>query len=414
MSPVWRQEDAALLERLEDEVLLGRLWQAEAPNAEPPPARAAGMLGLLRKLPGGTAAVAAARRGELADLHRLLKPPRLEGRPPELLHHLALYFGRVADALGAASPDAAVEAWIQAMAAWLALGQEKRYLRALAAAAASGAVRDPDLDRAAESAPLAPLTELGRQAREGARERTGAARSALRALGRVAEACAIAGCAPEAVKAVVRRAESLRASAVEEALAPLLEAMTEASVQGSLVESGPELLGHVAGVWRWADEDEDVERFAVEQTTPIAWEVYRASRWPELRRLLDPIEPLVDRLARRIESDPSKIAYAAPCAQVFVFRSEAHPSADQQLALAERSLKLCPTHRNGRLILAHLLCDLAVRRLDGPGFLMSPDECSRAAAQIERAEALYPASKALEGAKAKLEEAKRRAGWVQR
>jgi hypothetical protein len=410
---MWRHEDAALLARLEDELLLRRLWRSQAGSAEPPHPRAAGMLGLARRLPGGAEAVTAALKGDLTALLALLQPARFEGYPPALLHHVALYFSSVAGAIATASPDAAVQARVRSMAAWLALGEEKRYLRALAAAVAAPAVRDPDLDRAAAEAPLALLADLGRLAREGARDRTLAARSALRALGRAAEACTIAGCAPAVVKSIVRRAESLRAAAIDEALSPLLEAMAEASARGDLAESGPDLLARVAGVWRWADEDEGVERFAIEQTTPIAWEVYRASRWPELRRLLDPITPLIDRLARRIESDPSKIAYAAPCAQMFVFRSEANPSVDRQLELAERSIKLCPTHRNGRLILAHLLCDQAMRMLEGPVWI-TPADCDRAAAHLSRAGSLYPDSKALPPAQAKLDEVRRRVGWVKR
>ena len=413
LRPMWRQEDAALLARLEDELLLRRLWRSQAGNAEPPHPRAAGMLGLVRQLPGGTEAVTAALKGDLTALLGLLQPARFEGYSPALLHHVALYFSSVAGAIATSSPDAAVQARVRSMAAWLALGEEKRYLRTLAAAVAAPAVRDPDLDRAAAEAPLGLLADLGLEAREGARDRTLTARSALRALGRAAEAGAIAGCAPAATKAVVRRAESLRAAAIDEALSPLLEAITEASTRGDLAESGPDLLARVAGVWRWADEDEGVERFAIEQTTPIAWEVYRASRWPELRRLLDPIEPLVDRLARRIESDPSKIAYAASCAQMFVFRSEAHPTVERQLELAERSIKLCPTHRNGRLILAHLLCDLAMKAIEGPGWLTLAD-CDRAAAHITRAESLYPDSKALPPAKTKLEEVRLRVGRVRR
>jgi hypothetical protein len=407
LRPMWRPEDAALLARLEEELLLRRLWRSQAGSADPPHPRAAGMLGLARRLPGGAEAVTAALKGDLAALLALLQPARFEGYPPALLHHVALYFDSVAGAIATSAPEAAVEARVRSMAAWLALGEEKSYLRALAGAVVTSASRDLDLDQAAAEAPLALLSDLGLEARAGARDRTLGARSALRTLGRVAEAGAIAGCAPAVIKAIVRRAESLRTTAVDEALSPLLEAITEASMRGDLAESGPELLARVAAVWRWADEDEAVEHFAVEQTTPIAWEVYRESRWPELRRLLDPIEPLIDRLARRIESDPTKIAYAAACAQMFVFRSEAHQSVDRQLELAERGVKLCPTHRNGRLILAYLLCDRAKRMIDGPVWVSAGD-CDRAAALIQRAETLYPDSKALPPAREKLDEVRRR------
>jgi hypothetical protein len=161
--------------------------------------------------------------------------------------------------------------------------------------------------------------------------------------------------------------------------------------------------------WRWAGEDEGVEQFAVEQLTPIAWEHYRGAQWGELRRLLQPVEPLVDSLGRRIKRDPSRIAYAGPCAQIFVFRSEAEENAERQLELAEEGLRICPTHRNGRLILSNILLDTAMKLLD-PTYRITREQVERAAAHVDRAEQLFPASKKLPEARERLAQGKRAAG----
>jgi hypothetical protein len=114
----------------------------------------------------------------------------------------------------------------------------------------------------------------------------------------------------------------------------------------------------------------------------------------------------VDSLARRIRADPSRIAYAGPCAQMFVFRSEVERNADRQWELAERSLEVCPTHRNGRLVVSNLLVDRALHLLE-PTHALTRQRCEAAASDIDRAEKLFPASKRLDEAKKKLAEARR-------
>jgi hypothetical protein len=88
---------------------------------------------------------------------------------------------------------------------------------------------------------------------------------------------------------------------------------------------------------------------------------------------------------------------------VFVFRSDCETDRAIEWALAERSIKLCPTHRNGRLSVAHLLSNRAISRLTSTWFPSAAD-IEAAKADIARAEDLFPQSTRLGPAKAKLKE----------
>ena len=176
----------------------------------------------------------------------------------------------------------------------------------------------------------------------------------------------------------------------------------------------PALFERVAAVWAWSMQDESVEVFAIEQAAPIAWEIQRESRWDDLRRLLSPLFPLSERLAQRIEADPTRIAYAGPCAQMYVFRVEMERDLDKRLDLAERSVKLCPTHRNGRLVLASALCDKAIRIITPSGWHAGAEALDQADALVRRAEQLFPALNKLEHVKKRLAERRRVVGAVTR
>jgi hypothetical protein len=269
----------------------------------------------------------------------------------------------------------------------------------LAHAVVGSALPSEEIDRLAAAAPFDGVEALGAVARSGARERTVPARVALGALGRASEACILAGASAAVEKRARDLAEQARARAVDEALAPVREAMAEANSRGLLAEKGAELFGALTAVWSWTFEDEAVERVAVQEVAPVAWEHYRASRWVALRTLLASIEPLVNRLARRIELDPSRVAYAAPCAQILVFRAEVLRDEDDQIATLERALGICPSHRNGRLVLSSTLVSRAIRALSQPGLLSRDRVAAAAEADIARAEKLFPDQRRLDDAK---------------
>lgn len=397
MSATWRDADEARLTRLEDEARLGVLWRTLAGDDAPlPHGRAAGVFVHLRESVEGALALEQADRGEMAPLLRALTQPDPETLRPALAHHLALLHGALADATGSE------RARVRALAMWLFLATEEAYLQRVGAAVARGALAPGALERAVAEAPFDGLAALGEEAREGARELSERSARALKVLARVNEACELGGVGEGVAKKAVARARRERAAAVDAAIARVDASLEEAITRDAPTDELVALLWDAVAVWRWADADEQVERFLVQRVTSVLWDRYRDRRWDDVKALLRPLSEPTESLARRIERDPSKLAYAAPCAQMYVFSAEVGATLEVQLRDAERAVALCPTHRNGSLILADLLVHRAMRALDTVTPWRESKTLDRAAADVRRAEALYPQLKRLPDAKLRL------------
>lgn len=401
---MWRQEDDALLARLTDELAFERLVHAQMGNDAPVPWHASGLCAAVRSTPGGADALDAARAGNVTALVERLDPARHLNGSPELLHHLALHHARLAEASGDA------DAHVRSLIAWLALAREERYLRNLGAAIVESALPRAELDRTLLEVPFWPVDEIGERAKCGARDLTAVAKRALVVLRRVPEACHIAGVSNELERRITQRAESHVAAAIEDAVTPILMAIAEATAQGEpTAREGAALVQRFVSVWNWSGQDESVEHAAVDEVTPLAWAHCRQSRWGDLGILIEPAWPLVDSLTRRIEADPSQIAYAARCAQLLVFKADVARTETETTAICERALRLCPAHRNTRLTLAHSLCEQALRLL--PGARPATHQgCAAAEDMIKRVELLYPSSTRLPEAQKRLAEAKKLLG----
>jgi hypothetical protein len=185
------------------------------------------------------------------------------------------------------------------------------------------------------------------------------------------------------------------------------EALDDANVRGELTTSGHSILLRALQVWAWSGNDEAVEQFVVDRLATMGWELYRAHAWDALRRAFDPFRSMIDHLARRIEQDPSKIAFAAPCAQMLVFLTDVEPSPFRKLEIAERAVRICPSHRNGRLNLAALLVEQGLTSMRQMVLFARKDELERVEKLLARAELLYPKSTELPEAKAMLDRVKR-------
>jgi tetratricopeptide (TPR) repeat protein len=403
----WRPDDEALLARLEDEILLERAWVALAGVHGPPPhPRAAGAVAALRERGEGTVAIEQAMRGDLAPLLRLIAEPDPKTLTPPLAHHLALLFDAVASALERAREPVeragAEKARVRSLAMWLWLAEESAYLLHMARVVVGGALSDAEVARAASEAPFEAIARLGERAKDGARELSETSRLALRSLARTGEAAEMAGAGEKLRKHAERRAARARSAAIDDALARIADAMDDAAARAPSFEELRKMFSDAAAVWRWADRDEEVEHFLVERVTPFLWDLYRERRWSELRDVLVPIEEAVDHLAARVERDPTKLAYAAPCAQLIVFRAEVARTFDQQIQIAERAIAICPTHRNGRLVLADLLVERAMNRLDAAMPWAGGDALEKAVSEVKRAIELFPNLKRLDDARARL------------
>ena len=421
---MWRPEDQALLGRLEDELVLERLFRHHVgtlAKEHMPHPRAAGLVAEARTVTGGDAAVRAALDGDVTTLARLIEAAPMRERHPAMLHHIALYFGRVASTLERVAPDAAANAWMRSLAAWLALGEEHAYLARLEDAitaeprdqAKGPAAKGPAAkDRRGilippERVPLELLSDLGRRAESTSRDLSPAGRAALLALAWVAEAARIAGASADTTRRALQAAERHRNAALDAALAVVGEALDEANVRGELTTSGQSILLRALQVWAWSGNDEAVEQFVVDRLATMGWELYRAHAWDALRGAFDPFRPMIDHLARRIEHDPSKIAFAAPCAQMLVFLTDVERVPFRKLEIAERAVRICPSHRNGRLNLAALLVEQGMTSLRQMVLFARKDELERVEKLLARAEAMYPKSTELPEAKAMLERVKR-------
>jgi hypothetical protein len=344
---------------------------------------------------------------------------------PWLMHAAAVFFERLARSCAGARvaferqerwEDAAamrareLESTVRRLAAWIALAADSSFAKDLVRQLAAGTLSDADVESIASGCADRVVDELGSVASRGAKDGTVAAAIALAALARSQDACKQA-CAPAALATkLVARADRARAYAIDDALASVEDALQEARARNAPAGEIATLLHRVRGIWKWADRDESVERFAVDQVTPIAWDVYRHSAWDVLRSLLAPCELLYDNLEARLLARPQDIAYAAKCAQILVFRSEADTVRAKEWLYAERALVVCPTHRNGRLILSHLLSDHAISVLGRSTIFSGRNDVAEMTPVVERAEKLFPQGTRTQEARSKLDEARARWG----
>lgn len=406
--PAWRAADERLLARLTDERAVQNLWRADAPaKASPLPRRAAVLARAARALSGGAEAVERAARGEPQAFAALLRGA-IQGWSGQLLHATASYFARLAETFEHDHvPQLAAR--IRSLAAWVALVEERTFLIDLARRIAAGAP-DPTLEADALLVAERTIEDWGRIAARGAKELDARSGAAVAALARTSDACRMAGVSATCGERYAKKADRVRAHAIDDALAALEDGIIEARVQGVRASEAATHYARIHRVWLWSDHDEAVERFAVEQVTPLAWDIQQKSDWGELRVLLAPCEALYDSFERRLLARPNDIAYAAKCAQILVFRSEAELDRNKEWLLAERAVKVCPVHRNGRLILAHLLSDRAIVTLDRATFFSARADLASATELVTRAESLFPQGQRTRDARTKLDAARQRWG----
>jgi len=405
VAQAWRPQDDALLERLEDEARFEAVWEALAPaGAAAPHPRAAGVLAELRAI--APDAVAQTERGRFAPVLRAMAQPAPASLTPRLAHHLALLWTRVG-AASARDDDPVVrggapKAWVRAIASWLWLVDEGDYLAELARAVMGDSLSAEDAATSARQAGLSILDELGAAARRGAESLDRVSETAIRVLARVDEAARIAGVSEALATSAAARARLERDRAIEQALDRVETSIEEATLRDGEPDELVSLLWDAVAVWKWADRDVQVERFFVRSITPTLWDHYRDKRWDAIRALLRPLEEPIESLARRTEGDRAQLAYAAPCAQMLVFQAEVARTFDRQLAICERALRICPTHRNARVVCADLLVERGLRRLDTAMPWETGDALADAERDVRRAIDLYPRLKRLDRAKRKL------------
>lgn len=420
--PTWREADERLLRRLGDEVATERLWRMEAPKEAPTlPRRASVLARELRRLPGGEEAVEAAIEGDASQLAGILRGG-LTDASPALLHASAIYLARLATSAGEAaraaelargSEEAArwraveLDARVRCLSRWMALVEDRAFLTELARDISAGSLAVEDADAKALAVVDRVVDDLGRIALQGARELSPCAKAALAALARTSDAAKkVRGSHASAMA----RADRARAHAIDDALALAEEAIQDARARTAGAAELALTFERIRAIWHWSERDLAVEHFAVDQVTPIAWELYRVSAWGGLRQLLAPCSELYESLEHRLVARPDDIAYAAKCSQILVFCSESATERAMEWQYAERALQVCATHRNGRLVMAHLLSDHAIGVLGRSTVFSGRADVRDVTPLVERAETLFPHSKRTEEARARLDQARVRWG----
>ncbi len=399
----WREEDEALLRRLRDLAWLGPLWSALGGAVEDvPPDRAAGLLESLR---GSNDQIdRALQRDPEALAGLLLEPERLPWHAfnAEALHHLALLGDRLIDR---SSVDAGVRI---SLFAWSLLANESTYLEEIARKAAGESEGSDEVaNKAVRRALEEPLRRLGRYARElvpiadGKMPSSRTPARAFRELSYLSDPTIAPGgikglfsmLSEEERRGIQRLSSQLRDAVTRDACARLSVALEDA-FSSDEPEAFLLAIRRARNLWEATTQDTEVETFLALQTSEFAWGLYHEKRYEPLRRFCDLIRDPCYSLSQKVQQDPTMIAFASRCAQLLVFESEMYPEREKDVL--ELALRICPTHRNARLMMALHLGRSANQRLVriGPGILGTSvfrrSEVEAAKEELLRARALWP------------------------
>lgn len=354
-----------LLERIDHELAAS----AALPGA-PPRAIACGIVALAE--------------GAGASVSERLRPDELAVVGDRALHAVAaLALARLEQALGANDEREIEQSGAHAIRSWAALAGRTAYLERLAV---------PVLGARAELA--GELT--GRIGLEGV-----ASALTLRAreggeVGPLLRALASADALPAASRS---RASSVRLEVLDAILEPVRRSLDDLATRRPSTDELVAAFAAVRSAWRRSGGDVELEVLAVERLPDFAWDLYRERRLPELARVVEEVAEPGTSLAARIERGEA-LAWAAPCAQVLVFRAELANRFDAQVALAERAFVVCPTLRNARIVLGDFLLTRAERALDLGASRTSAGTSPRD--DVERAAALHPELRRLPKVREKL------------
>lgn len=316
-----------------------------------------------------------------------LRPDRWEDASDRRVHAIAALEGaRFAQAI--ATGDAgAIEASAAALVrAWAALGRRRAYVEGLARR-----VLGTDAPRAADVASRIGVDRVTSALLARARGEADIG-GLLRALARGADG-------DEALAPIVAR---VRLEALDAVLDPLRRTLDELATRRPGTDEVVAGFAAVHAAWRRADRDVEVEILAVERVADFAWDLYRERRLVELGRLIEEVAEPAMSMATRIEGGDA-LAWAAPCAQVLVFRAELAPRFDAQIAFAERAYAVCPSLRNARIVLGDFLLTRAERALDRGADRTSAGTTPET--DVERAASIHPELKRLAAVRDKLKRA---------
>lgn len=387
-----RPEDAGLLRRIESELAFEAAF---GPSALPAlPRRASGSVELLRDAEGGERLIADALAGHADALRAALLPVDPRGLPAAQVHHAAVLAEHALEAALARTPGTplTVAGALERMTmAWLELGRDGAYLVALATRAAGSLASSVRADVLHDLA-LRGITRAAELARAGLAERSADGRAAVHALRSVAmwlERLQLPDALTQRGLAASRAAVDALATSW---LVRFREALDELLAREWAAEDAIRVLSDAASAWEWLECEPEIERHVLTALPDLAWPLYRKRAMREVGALLTPVMPLAWALERRVLEARAEarldrdLPYVAPCAQALVFWAEVPREVEVGLERIERAYALCPTLRNARIVLAHLLCDRADHTLSRRELF--PAHPPRA--DVERAARIFP------------------------
>ena len=367
-----------LLQRIEAELafhaaatpVIGSAW----------PRRAAGSVELIRLLQGGEELVAEALAARPEHLQRALFTEDVAHLPHTLVHHIAVLHAWALEANapldrhpqeGLRAPPQPLQGFTShrhlrgLIACWLVLGEDAAHLRACAHAAGGSEEHTESLLRALQHRGL---QEAETRARAGLHACTAEGQVAVRVLCELPELMTKLALSEETNTNASTRARASIDQLASQWIGSFRDALDEARARNetsALITAMEE----AAATWRYLGREPEVERQVVIALPTIAWPLYREGAMQVLGRIVDPITPLMLAIEARIltlrdQGDvTTELAYLAPTAQAFVFWAETTKDVALAMERAERAFLLCPTLRNARIVLSHLLCDRADRTL---------------------------------------------------
>ena len=350
--------DEKLLQRIEAELafdaaatpVIGSAW----------PRRAAGSVELIRLLQGGEELASEALAARPEHLQRALFTEDVAHLPHTLVHHIAVLHAWALEA------NAPVEKHLRGLiACWLVLGEDAAHLRACAHAAGGSEEHTENLLRTLQHRGL---EEAESRARAGLHARTSEGEEAVRVLCELPELMTKLALSEETNTNASTRARASIDQLASQWIGSFRDALDEARARNetsALISAMEE----AAATWRYLGREHEVERQVVIALPNVAWPLYRERAMEVLGRIVDPITPLMLALEARIlalrdqDDITTELAYLGPTAQAFVFWAETSKDLTLAMERAERAFLLCPTLRNARIVLSHLLCDRAGRTL---------------------------------------------------
>lgn len=355
------ENDATLLQRIEAELAFDA---AATPIIGPNwPRRAAGSVEIVRVLEGGEECVSEALMGRPALLRRALFTEDIAHLPHTLVHHIAVLHAWALEQ--EATSEARLVSLRGLIACWLVLGEDGAHLRAAAHAASAS---EEHTERLLLRLRHRGLDEVESRARMGLHACTPEGEVAIRALRSLPALTETLPLSDESKASAVMRAQSTIDMLASQWTAVFRDALEE----GRARDQKRELIlamTHAHRTWQWLGCEREVERQVVIALPTIAWPIYRERQMEVLGEILEPVVPLFTALEARIlqlreEGDvTTELAYLGPAAQALVFWSETTKDVALAMDRAERAYALCPTLRNARIVLSHLLCDRAERTL---------------------------------------------------